>query len=86
MTAEDSAGESVHGTVACPCGNKFTLSFPKETPSPAYFKTWCVECGVILEGHVEVSPAPDMNASPDIPTKTGRVVYVPIDKVRTKKP
>lgn len=74
-----STPEYVHGKVVCPCGYEFALSYPKETPSPAYYKTWCVECGLVLEGHVELSP--DVGEGPH---RAGEVRYVPIDKIHTR--
>ncbi|MCM2332955.1 MAG: hypothetical protein NDI82_03300 [Anaeromyxobacteraceae bacterium] len=40
------------GLVPCSCGATIPLSISPGTSSPMYYKTWCVSCRAILEGHV----------------------------------
>ena len=62
---DEPVGYKVYGMVKCSCTAVLRLPLPDGTASPAYFKTWCAECGKTLEGRVEVEiPRVDSGPSP----------------------
>lgn len=65
------------GIATCGCGRRIMMQFADGEPSPAYFKTWCADCGVILEGRVElrVEEVPDDSS----------IQYLPLSLLRSKQ-
>jgi hypothetical protein len=71
--------DNVYGSVQCSCGAVLRLPFPRGTESPAWFKNWCVECGVILEGKVHLDERRNEPAPAD-----GETVYALIDDIEPR--